>query len=205
MAELVAQGAEGIVNDLGFVGAEEDQVAGLSAGAVNNHFQCIFMHVLDDRRLQAGFVELGNVIDFDISQAAGAVDADELGVLVDFAPCHAGAAWDAQGRNPAIFAVGDAGEDLESDVLDGIGHFSQLKRDAEVGLVRSETAHRLAVRHAWERVGQVDVDRILEDVADQFFDQAGDVVLGHEGGFDIDLGEFGLTVGAQVFVAEAFD
>ena len=37
------------------------------------------------------------------------------------------------------------------------------------------------------------------------FHQIHDLLLGQERGLDVDLGEFGLAVGAQVLVAEAFD
>ena len=43
----------------------------------------------------------------------------------------------------------------------------------------------------------------LNTGADQVFHDAGDLVFVQERGFDIDLGEFRLAVGAQVFVAEA--
>jgi hypothetical protein len=51
--------------------------------------------------------------------------------------------------------------------------------------------------------GQVDVLRLLEHVADHAFDQGHDLFFAEEGGFQVDLGEFGLAVGAQVLVAEA--
>jgi hypothetical protein len=126
----------------------------LGSGAVDDGFQCIFVKVLDDRRLQAGFVELGDIVDLDISQAPGTVDADELGVFIDFATRHAGAAWHAQCGDAAVFAVGHAGEDLEGHILDGIGDFGQFKRDAQVRLVRAEAAHRFAVSHAGNGSGR---------------------------------------------------
>ncbi len=205
VAEPCAQRAKGIVDDLGLVGAEEDQVAGLCPGAVDDGFQGIFVEVLDDRALQAGLVQLRDVIDLDVGEAPGAVDADEAGVFVDLAARQAGAAGNAQRGDAAVVAVGDIGEDLEGDIPDRVGDFGEFERDAQVRLVGTETAHRLGVSDARERVGQVDADRILEDVADQLLDQAGDFVLGHERGLDIDLGEFGLAVGAQILVAEALD
>jgi hypothetical protein len=39
VADLDAQRAEGVVDDLGLVGAEEDQVAGLGAGAFDDGLQ----------------------------------------------------------------------------------------------------------------------------------------------------------------------
>jgi nitrate reductase NapAB chaperone NapD len=56
--------------------------------------------------------------------------------------------------------------------------------------------------HARQR-RQLHADRVPEQVADQRFHQRHERVFVHEGGFDIQLGEFRLSVGAQVFVAEA--
>ena len=49
----------------------------------------------------------------------------------------------------------------------------------------------------------VDVDRRLEDVTDHVFEQVTDFLLAEERRFAVDLREFRLTVGTEVFVAEA--
>ena len=85
--------------------------------------------------MQAGFIGLVDIIDFDVGQALGAVNADEFGVAVDFTARHAGADGDAQGRDAAVFAVGDVGEHLEGHILDRIGDFRKFKRNAQVGLI----------------------------------------------------------------------
>ena len=72
-------------HDLGLVGAEEDQVAVLRAGALDDGRQCLLVKVFHDWRLQAFFAELGDVIDLDIGETTRAIDADELGILVDLA------------------------------------------------------------------------------------------------------------------------
>jgi methyl coenzyme M reductase subunit C-like uncharacterized protein (methanogenesis marker protein 7) len=58
VADLQAQRAQGVVDHLGLVGAEEHDVAVLSAGAFDHCLQCGFVQVLDDGRLQAVFVQL---------------------------------------------------------------------------------------------------------------------------------------------------
>ena len=82
MADLGAQRAEGFVDHLGLVGAEENQVAVGGAGALDDRLQRGVVQVLDDRRLQA-VAALGHFVDLDVGQALGAVDADERGVVVD--------------------------------------------------------------------------------------------------------------------------
>ena len=83
VADLDAQCTEGIVDDLGLVGTKENQVARLRASALHDRLQRSLGEVLDDRRLQAGFVDLGDVIDLDVGQAAGTVDADKFRVFID--------------------------------------------------------------------------------------------------------------------------
>ena len=76
---------------------------------------------------------------------------------------------------------------------------------AQVGLVGAVAGHRFVVEHDGEGIDQVDVEHFLEDRADEVFHDGADFVHREEGGFNIHLREFRLTVGAQVFVAEALD
>jgi hypothetical protein len=58
----------------------------LGTGARHDFFQRSHGQELDDGRLQAlvSSLVILLVVDLDVGQALGAVDADELGVLVDF-------------------------------------------------------------------------------------------------------------------------
>jgi hypothetical protein len=60
----------------------------------------------------------------------------------------------------------------------------------------------LRVGHARE-LAQLDVHHVAEHFLRHVFGDVHDLVLVQERGLDIDLGEFRLAVGAQVFVAEA--
>ena len=71
------------------------------------------------------------------------------------------------------------------------------------GLSRRVAAHRFGVRHARERLRQLDAEHGLEQVADQLFHQLHDLFLAHERSLDIELRELRLALGAQVLVAEA--
>ena len=88
-------------------------------------------------------------------------------------------------------------------MLDVLGDVDQFEPDAQVGFVRTVAAHRFFVGHARERIVELHVDDFLEDVTDHAFDRVLHVALGDEGEFHVELREFGLAVGAQVFVAEA--
>ena len=48
----------------------------------------------------------------------------------------------------------------------------------------------------------IDFEGFFKDTSKEAFDEGDNVFLGDEGGFDINLGELGLTVSAEVFVAE---
>src|SRR2546430_257888 len=73
---------------------------------------------------------------------------------------------------------------------------------APVGLVAAVARGGLGVREPRES-SQVHVEHPLEDVADQALHQVLDLALVEERGLDVDLGELGLALGAQVLVAEA--
>ncbi|MNK22531.1 hypothetical protein D3C87_408080 [compost metagenome] len=202
VTDFHAQRADGVVDDLGLVRAEEDQVAVLRARLLEDRGQHVGRQELDDRRLQA-FRTLGFLVDLDVSEALGAVDGDELGVGIDFRTGHAAALRYAQGNHAAAFHVGGAVEDLELDRFHDFRQVREGQLDAHVRLVGTVQAHRFGEIHHRERVRQVDVQRVLEDDADHVFEQVADFLFRQERGFAIDLREFRLAVSAQVFVAEA--
>ena len=177
VTNLAAQGTEGVVNHLGGICTKEDQVAILRTGTLNDGFQRGFSQVLHDRRLQAAFVGLRGIIDLDIGQALGPVDADKLGVGVNLAAREGCPTGDAQGGDTSGCAGGDTGENLERNILHHIGHFGQFERHAQVRLVGAVAVHGFGVGKAREGVGQIDVDGFLEHMADQVFHDAGDFRL----------------------------
>ena len=69
---------------LALVGAEEDQVAVLRAGALEDARDRRIAEELQDRRLQA-VAALRALVDLDVGEALGAVARDERGVVVDLA------------------------------------------------------------------------------------------------------------------------
>jgi hypothetical protein len=100
VADLGAQRAERVVDDLGAVGAEEDQVAVRRAGALQDQRRRRIVEVLDDRRLQP-VASAGRFVDLDVRQALGAVDLDELGVIVDLGARQSGLGVGAAGMRSA--------------------------------------------------------------------------------------------------------
>ncbi|MCU5786542.1 hypothetical protein B27N_01545 [Alcanivorax marinus] len=200
VADLDAQGADRLVDDPGLVGAEEDQIAVGGAGARQDALDRFLGEELEDRRLQA-LGAGGQVVDLDVGQTLGAVDADELGVLVDFLAAQVTAAGHVHGHHPAFGVLGRAGEHLELHAVHQVGDVDQFQGHAQVRLVGAVAAHGLFVGHARE-FRQVHLEHVLEHAFHHRLGDRHDVVFLHEGGFQVDLGELRLAVGAQVLVTE---
>ena len=110
--------------------------------------------------------------------------------------------------------LADAGDDEAEDgqVLLDLERGAQLGRQlvgerdhggqAHVGLVDAVVLDGLVVGHADEGRGERDAGGV-EGRGEEAFDDAEDGLLRGEGHLEVDLGELGLAVGAQVFVAEA--
>ncbi len=64
---------------------------------------------------------------------------------------------------------------------------------------------RVGVGHHRKRIGQLDREHLVEHGADQLLHQRANLDLAEKRGFDVDLRELRLPVGAQVFVAKALD
>ena len=68
MTNLQTQSAEAVVNDLGFVGTEEDHVTGLSACDFDKFGDDFVGEVLHHRSLHA-FTAGRDIVDLDVGQA----------------------------------------------------------------------------------------------------------------------------------------
>src|SRR4051812_11848294 len=101
VSNLRTQSTEGIVDNLGFVRAKENQIAILRTGSLNYGVQCLIRKVLDDGRLKA-CAPFGCLVDLDIGQTLGAIDRHEFGIAVDLATRQRAAAWNQQTRDPAV-------------------------------------------------------------------------------------------------------
>src|SRR5471032_3334153 len=105
VADLDPQCTQRFADDLRLVGTEEHDVAIDRTNAIKDHVEVGFRDVLDDWRLQA-FNAFGALVDLDVRQTLGTVDANELGVIVDLLARHARGAWNTQGGNAAFRVVG---------------------------------------------------------------------------------------------------
>ena len=87
--------------------------------------------------------------------------------------------------------------------LKGVFQFHKLHAEAQVGLVATKAAHGVVPGHLLERLGQLHTANLAEQGAAQLFEDIDDIVLIDKRHLAVDLRELGLTVGAQVLVAEA--
>ena len=118
-------------------------------------------------------------------------------------PCVTG--WHrrhTQRGDTALVILGRAGEDLEVHTAHQVIDIDQLQRDAQVRLVGTEALHGFGIRHGRE-VAQLDIQHFLVETTDHGLGHAHDVLLVDEAGLEVDLGEFRLTIGAQILVTEA--
>ena len=63
--------------------------------------------------------------------------------------------------------------------------------------------HRFGIGHPW-KFTQIQIQQLQKQPPDHLLGDRHDLLFVEKAGLDIDLGKFGLAVGAQVFVAEAF-
>ncbi len=91
----------------------------------------------------------------------------------------------------------------------GVGGFGpggdvfEFEAVAHVGAVDAEAVHGFLIFHDGQGGGEVDVEDLFPESHDEAGDELDDFFAVDEGHFEIELGEFGLAVGAQVFIAEA--
>ena len=89
-------------------------------------------------------------------------------------------------------------EDAEfAATLEHIHEFYELHTEAHVGFVATEAAHGFVPRHTKEGfIAQIVVAYLFEEVFCEPFEGIDDVILFNKGHLAVDLGKFGLAVGA---------
>ena len=132
-----------------------------------------------------------------------AVDGDELGIRVDLSAGEFSPLWHEKPRHAVCGRVRGSREHLEIHGLHHFGQLGELQGHAQVRLVRAVFVHGVRVAHDRKRIGQGDAEHLLEYRPEHAFENGTDLRFAQERGLAVDLGEFGLAVGAQVLVAEA--
>ena len=190
-ADLQARGAEERAGRLGGAGGEEHAVARLGPDVCGEAGQLGLREVLGHRPGEGAVL-----LDEHVGEAAGAALPGPVLPGVELLARLARAAGHDDG--PDVVGL----EDAERGVGEVVGALDELEPEAQVGLVGAEAAHRLGVGQLEERGLQVDPDE-RPDLADDGLAELEDVGLLDEAHLDVELGELGLAVGAEVLVAVA--
>ena len=197
-AHLETQRAEGLRQHQRLVRDDQQQVAGLRAALLLDLLKDFVGIEFLERRLDS----LRRIL--DPSHALRAVALHIFDKAVELAARDVGVVVDLDGLDLAA-RFEDGGEDLEGRAFDFFGNIEKLHAEAHIRLVRAEALHRLVPRHAQERRFELHTEGLIEQLRHQAFHHGQDRILVDEGHLDIELGEFRLTVGAQILVAEAAD
>src|SRR5262249_25465582 len=134
-----------------------------------------------------------------------ALGAPALGLrdeVVGLLPAEPAGARNAE-RLHRVSAANHLGEGLELTAAEQIADVLELEAETQIGLVGAEAIHGLGVGEPGERRWQRHVVHRPQHLGDQALHQRQEIVAVQERRLDVDLGELGLPVLAQIFVAEA--
>ena len=187
------------VGDLGLVGDEQQGVAGLCLGDGVDRVARGVGEVLGERRLpHPALLDPGERHALDpegLGEVRQAVELRSRQPLAVRTRMHLD---DAAGGDRAL-------EDAEAALAGLFGDLAEGEVEAQVGLVDPIVGHRVGVGHPLKRGGEIDPEDLLPDRRDHPLHDRPDLLLVDERHLDVDLGELGLAILAQVLVAEAAD
>ena len=196
VAHLQSQGAKLGARLVGLVATEnQHQVAVLGLGflfQLGPYLGCI---EFVNRRLDG---TIG--IELDVNQALGAHlgTLHEVGQLVELLAGIVGATRDHDTAD--IFGLVEYGE--RSSAFQHIHQLNELHTETQVGLIGAKAAHGLVPGHSLQ-LGQFYATNLLEQMACEVFEDFKHVLLVSKRHLAVNLRKLRLTVGTQVFVAEA--
>ena len=192
-----ADGAEHLVDHGCAVCAEHHEVTGLHVEGGLHGLDLVVGEELEDGAGDGAVAAVG-----DPGHALGAELDGHLADLVDLRAGHVACALGVDGLDHA--AAGQrGGEDLEVAVGDDLAQVDELHAKAAVRAVDAVAVHSICILDAVEREAHVGDAGLCQDLGHDVFHHLHDVVFGDVGHLDVDLGELGLAVCAQVLVAEA--
>ena len=180
-----------------FVGHDEERVAVLYRGELAQLRELIFAEEFDERAFELAVFR---------EEVRHALRAERLRAAFELGELLARERRAAGQTEPLYRAA--VRYELREGVLAVTEDFFEadhLHRDAHVGLVDAVFVHRLVPGHAQERRLDLDAVDFLEESREVILDERHYVLFGDEAHLEVELGELGLAVGAEVFVAEALD
>ena len=196
VGHVQAQGGEHRVGDLGLIGREQQKVAGLYFHLGLQGRPLLVSEELLDRAL---LLAIGG--ERHPGHALGAVGLGDAGELLHLAAGPVAGTLDVDGLHHSA-GLGHAREHLEAGVLHNVGDVVKQHAEAHVGAIAAVQAHGVGVLHLLQREGDVGHTHGLQGLGHDTFHHVAHIVALDEGHLDVDLGELGLAIGAQVLVAE---
>ena len=199
----MAHSIEGLIHRGGIARAEQQQGARGGTGAGQQFGFFVFCEVVLDG---ADRVDLAALAHPDEGQAACPSLLSLAEHIAAGLDAHVADGVVAAGHGDALHrAAGGhcAAEYLESHLGHQVGDIGELQAVAGVGAIGAVAGHGLVPGEAREGTGQLHPFHGLPDRGDQGLVELQDLLLVHEAHFDVQLGEFRLAIGPQIFVAEA--
>ena len=197
VAHLQTEGAQLYACLVGIVAGEDEHEVAVVGPCGLSYFLPHFgsIELVDARFHRSILVELH----IDQSLGTHLRPFDEIGELVELFARIVGASRHTDA--PDIFRLVEDGEGAGALEL---GHeFDELHTEAKVGFVGAVSAHGLMPRHLLEFFGQLHIEHLLEKMACHILEEHDDILLVDERHLAVDLCELRLSVGPEVFVAEA--
>ena len=179
------------------VGDDEHHVAGFCTSASQNGVHFLFRHEFGEGGLHA----LGGHANPGQPPAANA--ANHFRELVNLLASQDGDGVFGGNAPHRAAALDGPGEHTEAAVLHQVAQVDELHAKTSVGLVGAVALHGLFIGQAGQGQGNVHAQSVLKDPLDIAFADFQHVFHLHEGHFQVDLGEFRLTVGPEILVPEA--
>ena len=97
---------------------------------------------------------------------------------------------------------GDIGKDFETGGLDDVGQVAEFHAETEVRVIDTEPANCLGIGNTLHRQLNRNPLCFGEDAGNQPLHDCDDILLVNERHLAVDLGEFRLAVGTQIFITE---
>ena len=197
VGHVAAHAAQDLVSVQAALHGEHHKVAGLHV-----HLGTKRGHLLIREELDDGAGHRAVLAEGDVGQAPGAKLGGNVGQAVNARTGPLAGALGVDGLDVLAIGGRGGGKELELGCRENRRHVVKLHAIAGVGLVGAIGVHGIPVLDATERQLKLDA-HLAKGLGQHVLERAHHVVLGDEAHLDVHLGELGLTVLAQVLVAEA--
>src|SRR5262249_9049993 len=143
------------------------------------------------------------VLNFDEGETLCAVQLSNFSKVIDLAYGDSGKAFCVDCFHDAA-GVERAAKNFETAFTKGFTKIDQLHSEPAIRFIAAKAIERFTISKPVEWRFDVDVARGLENRSKHSFSEREDIVRRDERRFNVDLREFRLPVGAQIFVTKTF-